>query len=216
MLLRLQSTLPGQFNLAAARYFGVHETQDWIIEGDRTWNLDPKLVFFSALVLMNETKLFDQLSEGEHRVTKEFECTLQLKEITRPTAAAIKRFKSFEVSKNALDLNPIGKAHFTPSIIEDDMDHPKLPQPFPQKQMILYFDDNILTNFKPGMKISATICEVDGGLRFVKKMTQIVPTFYTFLPQEMMRFFKPPRENERPAPSINCLEQGGSDDGKEE
>jgi hypothetical protein len=40
------------------------------------------------------------------------------------------------------------------------------------------------------------------GIRFIKTISRIVPSFYTFLPQQMMRHYKQPRDDDRPAPSV--------------
>jgi hypothetical protein len=76
------------------------------------------------------------------------------------------------------------------------------------------------------MKMALTIRQLDNGFRFVNNLVHIVPSFYTFLPQELMRYFKPPRANERPGPSIHSPsggehgeeadEEGHGDDAEQE
>ena len=215
MLLRFQAALPGTFNLAAAKIFGVHDQEDWSFHGFSATGSDPKLAFLASLALMDEPEIFDRISQGDHRVVRQFECTVEMTEIQRPNADIAKRFKSLELKgadgTPTLALGPIGKAKFKPAIIEDAWENPVTPLKY---RLTLYFDDDILANMKPGMKMTLTVCELDVGLRFVKALRNVVPTYFTFLPQEMMRYFRSPRDEERPAPSIHDRDGDGKNNGE--
>jgi hypothetical protein len=239
---RLQSLLPGPFNLAAAEVFpiaeGVIRARDDTL-GDsgsyaslpsasaKTGKLDADKLFLSSVALLNEPGLFSQLCAMKNRVIAEFQCTLQVVQIVHPSEEVVRRFRSLTLDGSNPKLQAIGKVIFKPAAIEDDFDHPKVKHPASgEKQITLFFDEKILAQLKPGMKMALTIRQLDNGFRFVNNLVHIVPSFYTFLPQELMRYFKPPRPNERPGPSIHSPnggehgeeadEEGHDDDAEQE
>lgn len=213
MVVELRASLPGQFNLASAELFIDSASSHWAFHGfTRPDDFDPEAVFYSAFALMNEQSLFTRLtSSGKPRVIREFPCTLVVLAITRPDDDILERFRRLELDEKSPSIAPIGKATFRPAIIEDDWEHSSLPSPFStgDDEVTLFLDDEVLANMKPGIKMSVVLCELDIGLRFIKNIVKIVPSFYTFLPQEMMRQYKPPRESDRPAPSIHNIGDEG-------
>lgn len=240
MLERLQGELPGQFNLAAAELFSKPSAGDWsFLKFKRPDNFDAKTVFYTSMALLDEPEVFEYLcSEPQDKlVVKEYDCTLQITEIQLPSEALTNRFKTTAInqqkpldtntntdtppkSTTPIRLTPLGKLLLKPSIIEDEWDDP-LPShgPFASDATItLFFETAVLANLKTGMKLKMTVGELGGGvIRFVKTIQAAVPSFYTFLPQEMMRHYKPPRENERPAPSVHDIDgAAGGMDGDED
>lgn len=71
--------------------------------------------------------------------------------------------------------------------------------------MWLYFEQSLLAPMRLGMKMTMTLVELNPCIRLVKAVADVVPTFYTFLPQLLMKHFVQPRANERPAPSVEVL-----------
>ncbi|KAH7182530.1 Argonaute complex, subunit Arb1 [Fusarium flagelliforme] len=215
MIRQLCAALPGHFNLAAAELF-CPETiteESWsFLDFKRPEDFDPTSVFFTAFALMDEPDLFEKLTTKRPTITREFDCTLELVEKFRPSDDIVKRVKSLVIGDKAAYHAPVGKAIFKQGVIEDDWERPPTTWPIEEATMTLFFDDALLANMVPGMKIEANICELDAGLRFVKGIENIVPSFYVYLPQEMMRHYKEPKENDRPAPSVNDPQDGRDDD----
>ncbi|CAM1503280.1 Fc.00g080560.m01.CDS01 [Cosmosporella sp. VM-42] len=205
MLQRLYASLPGQFNLAAAELFCPEPPdKNWSFQlWNRPDNFDAKSVFYSAFALMEEPELFGKIRDQVPKVVREFSCTLELVDMTRPTDDVIKRVKALVIDDTTANLVPVGKATLKPATIEDEWDKPEFPCPIQGDTITLWFDDVLLENMEPGMKTTVTVCELDVGLNFVKTVQIIVPSFYTYLPQQLMRHYKTPRENDRPAPSIH-------------
>ncbi|KAJ4217631.1 hypothetical protein NW759_008942 [Fusarium solani] len=206
MVRQLYTALPGNFNLAAADLFCPAETAEeaWAFQQyKRPEDFDPKSVFFSAIALMDEPELFGRICTKEPKLEREFTCTIELVEVFHPSEDMIKRVKSLVIGDNPFEHVPVGKAIFKQGTIEDDWETPVFPWPITEDTMTLFFDDNILECMALGMKATATIYELDAGLRFVKSVEIIVPSFYTYLPQELMRGYKEPRDSDRPAPSIH-------------
>ncbi|KAM0350305.1 hypothetical protein HYE67_003204 [Fusarium culmorum] len=216
MFQELCAALPGQFNLAAAELYCPEETtkQSWsFLDFKRPKDFDPISVFFTAFALMDEPELFERLATKQPTVTREFKCTLELVQTFRPSDDIIKRVKSLVIADKAAYHVPVGKATFKQGVIEDDWEKPPTSWPIDEETMTLFFDDHLLARMWPGMKIEANICELNAGLRFITSIENIVPSFYVFLPQEMMRHYKEPKENDRPAPSVNDPQQDGNENG---
>lgn len=207
LLNSLQTSLPGLFNLAATELFSKVELDTWafhlfqVPEG-----YDAKSIFFSALMMFEDEKVVDYLTGDSVKVLRQYECTLEVTKISLPTDETVDRFKRLAISPSEghkkIKLLPIGKLTLKPATIEDGWVYPDVPHPLEGQEIDLYFEQDILLNLKPGMKMTMEIVEVGADVRFVRRISKIVPSFYTFLPQELMRYFKPPRENDRPAPSV--------------
>ncbi|KAF7554533.1 hypothetical protein G7Z17_g2843 [Cylindrodendrum hubeiense] len=205
MLRRLYASLPGQFNLAAGELFRPDDAANgWSFQQfTRPDGFDAKSVFYSAFALMDEPDMFSRLCDQNPAAVKEYTCTLELVEVSRPSEDIINRVKSLVIGDKAGGHVAVGKAIFKPTIIEDDWVTPEVLWPIADETMTLYFDDELLSHMPVGMKTRLTIYELNVGLRFVKTVDIIVPSFYTYLPQELMRHYKPPQETDRPAPSVH-------------
>ncbi|KAH6894561.1 Argonaute complex, subunit Arb1 [Thelonectria olida] len=205
MLRRIYASLPGQFNLAAGELFRPDEAAgSWSFQQTgRPKGFNAKAVFYSSFALMDEPELFSRLCEKTPTVINEFSCTVELVGISRPQQDVVDRFKLLVIEDDTQQHAPIGKATFKPAIIEDNWVRPNVAWPIEEDTMTLFIDDSLLEDMSIGMKGRLMICELDVGLRFVGAVEAIFPSFYTFLPQELMRHYKPPRESDRPAPSVN-------------
>jgi hypothetical protein len=64
-------------------------------------------------------------------------------------------------------------------------------------------EDELLAKFEVGMKIRMTVCELNVGLRFIKKVHDLRVSFDAFLPQYLLTNWKNPVPNERSPPSIH-------------
>ncbi|KAF5008498.1 hypothetical protein FDECE_5231 [Fusarium decemcellulare] len=203
---QLYNFLPGHFNLAAAELFCSKETAEnsWSFHRfKRPEGFDAKSVFFSAFALMDEPELFERLSAKNPKVVKEFTSSVELVQVFHPSEDIIKRVKSLVIGDSAGKHVPIGKATFKQTTIQDGYVSPHVRWPISEDVMTLFFDASLLDNMVPGMKATMDICELDAGLRFVQRVDIIVPSFYTFLPQELMRGYKPPVKTNRPPPSVH-------------
>ncbi|KAK3318167.1 Argonaute complex, subunit Arb1 [Apodospora peruviana] len=71
------------------------------------------------------------------------------------------------------------------------------------KEETFILEESILSHLKVGMKITMTVCTLDVGIKFIKHVKDVNPTFYTFLPQELMLHYKEPVPNDRLGKSIH-------------
>ncbi|KAF4506087.1 hypothetical protein G6O67_006207 [Ophiocordyceps sinensis] len=201
----LQHSLPGTFHLAAVALFCPPSPEDWNRASRRLpEGCDAKTIFYSACALVGEAEVLKAAQQGRPSVAKEYTCSLEVVEIQQPCADVAERFGRLEVADSKLRAGPIGKAFFKPTTIEDGWENPAIAPLFGESGVMwLYFEQSLLASMRPGMKMAMTIVELDAGIRFVKAVADVVPTFHTFLPQVLMKHYKQPRENERPAPSVH-------------
>jgi hypothetical protein len=138
-------------------------------------------------------------------VTRSLDCILEITEIIRPGEDIVSLFKKLRIGEGEQSIPAVGKIKLKSAIIEDDWVHPEVPPVLKQdEEVVLYFDDDLLGFLTTGMKMACELCELDVGVRFLKRLDVILPSFYTFLPQSMMRRYKPQAEDLRPAPSIHA------------
>ncbi|KAL7948659.1 Argonaute siRNA chaperone complex subunit Arb1 domain-containing protein [Trichoderma barbatum] len=207
MLNSLQTALPGLFNLAATELFSKNGPEAWAFDLFQVpEGFDAKAVFYSAIAMLDDTEVFQYLAGNAVEPVDQYESTLEITKIAPPTEEMIERFQKLAINTDGnkkIRILPMGKLTLKPATIEDGWVEPDMPHPLQGKEVDLYFEQNILANLKPGMKMTLEICELGAGVRFVKHIRKIVPSFYTFLPQELMIHFKAPQENDRPAPSVH-------------
>ena len=206
---KLQATLPGQFHMAARELFAKKDStsNSWNGEGvEVPEGFDATAVFYSTVALMEDDHTFSELFDHIPFITGEFDCTLKVERVIRPNVRLVDRFRGLALDDEKTDIPAVGTAVFSSTDqILDEFDHPLMTAPFSEreKDIRLYFNDDVLENMRPGMRMALRLCELDTGTLFVKSIIRTVPTFYTFLPQELMKGFKEVKENERPAPSIH-------------
>lgn len=108
-------------------------------------------------------------------------------------------------------VEPAGLAQFRHIIIEDGFERPAdedKAEIAAREKEVFFLEESIVGTAEnpgpllPGMKVRATVCELDCGLKFFKDILEVKPSMYVFLPQELMLHYKEPLDNERPAPSV--------------
>ncbi|KAL7806833.1 Argonaute complex, subunit Arb1 [Trichoderma aethiopicum] len=203
----LQTALPGLFNPAATELFVKFDPCSWdtshfkVPEG-----FDAKSVFCSSIAMLDDSKMFEHLAGKDVKLINQYECALEVTKVHLPAEEVIERFKKLAITaadNKTLRLMPLGKLTLKPTAIEDGWVHQGTAHPLQGMEIDLYFEQDILASLKPGVKMVLEIGELGADIRFVKDILKIMPTFYTFLPQELMVQFKIPQENDRPAPSVH-------------
>ncbi|KAL6812468.1 Argonaute siRNA chaperone complex subunit Arb1 domain-containing protein [Trichoderma sp. SZMC 28015] len=207
MLNSLQTALPGLFNFAATELFSKTDPDAWALDLFQIpEGFDPKSVFYSAITMLGDIKVFEHLVGNTIELVNQYECTLEITKVNLPTTELIERFQKLAITTDGnkkIRLMPLGKLTLKPAVIEDGWVEPDIQHPLQGKEIDLYFEQNILVNLKPGMKMTLEICELGADVRFVKRIRKIVPSFYTFLAQELMVHFRVPEQNDRAAPSVH-------------
>ncbi|PTB64847.1 hypothetical protein BBK36DRAFT_1177624 [Trichoderma citrinoviride] len=203
----LQTALPGVFNPAATELFIQFDPHSWDSSRFRVpEGFDAKSVFYSSIAMLEDGKMFEHLASKAVELVSQYECVLEITKVHPPTEEVIERFKKLAITaagNKTLRLMPLGKLTLKPATIEDGWVQQVTTHPLQGREIDLYFEQDILASLKPGMRMALEIGDLGADIRFVKSIQKIVPTFYTFLPQELMVQFKIPQENDRPAPSVH-------------
>lgn len=210
-LCRFQSLLPGRFNLAAAQTFGVHDdAADWSLQSrDETEEaLAPELVFYASLVAAGLPVPKTESGRSGLRLSRRFACSLALQSIEMPAddvAGCFRRLALGREARTMLNLQPLGRAVFRPTVIEDGwVRQGSAEAPLAEDEDVVFlFERDLLAAMTVGMMVTAHVCELSSGFRFVKTLEQVQPSFYTFLPQHLIKDYKPPRPDGRPPPSVH-------------
>ncbi|KAL2164823.1 hypothetical protein VTH06DRAFT_119 [Thermothelomyces fergusii] len=158
-------------------------------------------------------------------VTDTAEFTFEVLAVKLPTAAIRAKYKAVNQHLAGFsDIQPCGTIIARPVIVHDGWDNTMTatipPEADVESEFVL--EEDILRLLAVGMKVTMGVCTLNVGLKFIKYVTQVRPSFYVFLPQELMFHYKEPVPNDRPAKSIYDFDDeadgeasaGGHDDGR--
>ncbi|KAK0378147.1 argonaute siRNA chaperone complex subunit Arb1 [Colletotrichum limetticola] len=196
---------PGQFNLALSELF----CNDFFFFGDaeefqRPMDFSPEAVFKVAMAMNATQEQFNAVANGLRygtiEVIGEEECSVEIISIHRPNDEAHRLTRSIRLGKGHR-FEPVGIIITKPCVIEDGYDYGEDIILSDEQRDTFYLEDSILQRLKPGFKLQLCVCELNIGIKFVKQARQVLVEWYTFLPQNLMRHYKEPVPNERPAPS---------------
>lgn len=197
---RFNAALPGLFNLSAGRLFANATSQDFsLLQLKLPEDYSPEIVFYTSLAALGQ----DIPNKG---VIRQYDCVLQLCNIELPSTDIINRFRRIATGPELKPLAcaPLGRATFRTTTVEDGWVDPRAADgTMNPNDVVVFLETNILKNMSIGMKLSVTLCELNTGLQFIKAVEAVYPSFYTFLPQQLMKGFKQPRIDEQPPPSIH-------------
>ncbi|EPE06750.1 argonaute sirna chaperone complex subunit arb1 [Ophiostoma piceae UAMH 11346] len=228
--------MPGQFNRACTKLFW-HETDSSLFHGGLDplqWAVDPE---------GNEVKDDGMENDAVFRAT----VALQ-KNVVGPTALAAAKGDLSEirvVSTKILDLEiaslvtpsdekrqqyaekdeklrPAGiviSKHYCIEAGIANQPHPSDEELAARGMVAFFLDATTMEMLTVGMKLRVVMHELSCDLNFVSAIKEVLPSFYMYLPQELMTEFKEPDPNEREAPSEdmpNADDDAMADAGKDE
>lgn len=203
MLKALRDGLPGYFNMAAVELFSSVGPSDWsFISFSRPNDFDPEAIFCAVCALQGEIVALDRYAVNEVRVVNEYCCTVEVIKVHPADEATKERFARLQIQDHSRGIEPVGKMLVKPAFIEDDWEQTPTSTD-KDGEYWLFLENSLLSNIKSGMKFTLKIGTLNVGISYIKSMINAVPTFYTFLPQQMMKHYRQPGENERPAPSVH-------------
>ncbi|KAG7287524.1 hypothetical protein NEMBOFW57_007036 [Staphylotrichum longicolle] len=213
-IIQLIEMAPGHFNTALRM---LHCTDD---EGSSDYTFmetisDPKLAKISHAATISIVLGPNSIPPNtEWSVLNAEELTFEILAIALPTDAARAKYRSInEHLTEYPDIQPCGTITVRPIVLRDGWDNTATatvaPEADVESQFIL--EEDILRLMTVGMKLTVGVCTLSMGLQFIKYVKAIRPSYYVFLPQELMFNFKEPVPNERPARSVHDRDDG--DDG---
>lgn len=145
-------------------------------------------------------------ADGEWFITETVEFTFEVLAIDLPSDITRAKYKAINQHlTNYVNIQPCGTITARPVIVRDGWDNSMTatipPEADKESQFVL--EEDILHLIVVGMKLTMRICTLNVGLKFIKSVTQVRPSFYVFLPQELMFNYKEPLPTDRPAKSVH-------------
>lgn len=144
-------------------------------------------------------------------VTKTIEHTFEVCKINLPNSAIHAKYKTVnDHFTNDPDIQACGTIIARPVVIKNGWDN-TMTETIPPDAVRAYkfvLEESILQLLTVGMKLTMGACIMDSGFTFIRYLKDIKPSFYVFLPQELMLKYKEPVLSGRPGPSIHQDEDG--------
>lgn len=209
--------LPGTFNKAACTLFcskdnrGYCEFDSNIASPDETLDENTTRTIFGAnmaLLLQRDYGRYiaETMAKKELVVTETVEETFEVVRISLPTDEVRAKYKKINdhLGKN-FQLEPCGSLILRHTVIRNGWDNPSediTPSEPSKGAEIFFLEEHLLKLLQVEMKLSVVVCTLSAGFRFIKDVKGVYPTFYTFLPQQLMLHYKEPVKDNRPAPRV--------------
>lgn len=206
------SLLPGEFNTALSTLYCCDEEVGSSLgpSGLCTTNRKQAEIYKAATITIILGPDYAK-GTGEWFVTDTVEQDFEICEIKSPSTAALANYKRLNdyfkerLADSVSEIKPCGTMVVQPVSVRDGWDNSASETVMLKGAGRSFFilEQDILDKLGVGMKLKMEVCTLNVGLKFIKSITDIRPTFYVFLPQELMFGYKDPAPNKRPAPSIH-------------
>ncbi|KAK1752259.1 Argonaute complex, subunit Arb1 [Echria macrotheca] len=99
-----------------------------------------------------------------------------------------------------------------PTVVQDRYDVPAgmaAPAKVGDDSLVFFLEEKLLKRLKVGMILELVVATMNEGVRFIRHVLNVYPTFHTFLPQELMLRYKAPVDSNR---GRHVVDDGGDDD----
>ncbi|KAK3900526.1 Argonaute complex, subunit Arb1 [Staphylotrichum tortipilum] len=143
------------------------------------------------------------------------EQSFEITAITFPTEETLAKYKAINkhlAAKFPNDIEPCGAITVRRVIVHDGWDN-SMTETIPAEEAGVetqfIFEEKLLRLMRVGMKLTVGVCTLDSGVKFIKYVKAIRPSFHVFLPQELMFNYREPVPNDRPARSVHDREEDG-------
>lgn len=202
MIQKLEAAFPGPFNLACANHWHTLSDGDWVPVGDFQSPAHAEAALAASLASLDPREhIHEAYLRGGGVPVREFDCALKVEEVHKVSDQIASNYKRLKFGENG-DIVPVGTVRLSRTIIDDGWQHHETNTTVPER-LSLHLENSILKHMTPGLKMEFTLVEVGEGAYYVKTLRQALPSFYEFLPQQLMRGWKPLRKHDRPAPSVH-------------
>lgn len=190
--------LPCLFNQATAE---VAKSGTNIMEGDEP-PTDEEAVFRFGLSFFGPKDACKKLESVKVvRTVAEEPCSLEIISIHPPDERTVQMTRVFGVTTEVRDAISAGVIRCKHVCIRDELCRGDAEPELPDRIEVLVIQSFIVDFLRPGFIIRVTLGELNIGLKYMANLPEILPSFYRFLPQSLMRKYKVPAPNPRPAPS---------------
>jgi hypothetical protein len=206
---QLSKELPGPFNLAARTLYQPKIVDEFAFGNPMNQGMDEKTAkrIFMATVASSE-KLTDRVVRaGTIECLKTFQQVYEVTKLTLPAENPVEeifhRGVQTSTGEGKNGTTPCGWMSLVPSKVEDGWDNERPRAPDALDMEVFLLEVNLMKQLREGMKLSLVVGVLNIGLRFISEAREVYPTFYTFLPQELMINYREPAPNHRNPPSID-------------
>lgn len=185
------AALPGKFSLAAAALFDVCKPTN--VSSTRVEPIEipeVKTVFYTSLSLCSFTPAHTVVSARNLHVVRRITCDVEVVRLELPGEEEISFARRFHYEGQPSKARPVplGLMYAKETTIEDGWYDPAQTSCFRQDEEIcIIWDGDLLMQVKIGMKLKLNLCQLSTGLFFVQSVEDLLPTFYNFLPQMLMK-----------------------------
>ncbi|KAJ4368308.1 hypothetical protein N0V83_006664 [Neocucurbitaria cava] len=211
--------LPGDFNKSGSAIFGGAHAG--MYTGDRSWAEEAraegirtdeigirdevaKITFMTGVATLGSDEQYEKAAANSFKVLNSEYVSLEIIAI-HPADDLTKEsyVKQSEMLKSKLEqLEPLGKLVCKRSYVEDcdEWDLPtdklKFPNGKPEKaghdiEYVFWVEESVLSKCFEGMKMDAKVLALEGGLTILDDITEVMCSFFTWIPNELWMERKP-------------------------
>lgn len=210
--------LPGRFNAAAAHLFRAREQEaSAFIDDFGSWEMGEtekplddataRIIFGSTVAILLDKKLGESLVGSDAAVAETDEGLFEIVGVSLADDVAKAKYQATRHHLDkamGLKVETCGSLTFRPTTVLDGWDNSMNDGISFTGEQTVILEEKLLKQLKVGQTVVMTVCTMNvEGFKFIKSVSELRPTFYTFLPQSLMVRFKEPVPDNRPAPSIH-------------
>ncbi|KAK0715182.1 Argonaute complex, subunit Arb1 [Lasiosphaeris hirsuta] len=221
----LYTLVPGSFNEACSLLFGQGDDERHTLNTE--WSLDQKKVLDKSMArtifgvhvaLLSDRdhshKISNAMKKNELAITETTEQTVEVVKRIFPNEQLRARYRSvinhLDTLESKLEIEVCGSLVVRPTVVIDGWDNPTADDDkdkTAEESEVFFVEESILKLLEVGMKLKAVVCTLNTNLKFIKCVHRIYHSFYTFLPQELMFYYKEPAKGNRPAPNVHDADE---------
>ncbi|KAK3353271.1 Argonaute complex, subunit Arb1 [Lasiosphaeria hispida] len=229
---KLEMLLPGYFSAASGVLFcqgndELHKLDsEWSFDQQKPLDKDMARTIFGVHVAL----LFDRdqshgisnaMRKNELAIVETSEQAIEICKIIFPDKQLRAKYKSVikHLDTKHLDIKveieACGSLVVRPTVIINGWDNPTVnadEERTAEESEVFFMEESMLKLLEVGMKLKVVVCALNTNLKFIKSVNHIYPSFYTFLPQELMFHYKEPLKDNRPAPSVYDADDDGENE----
>ncbi|KAL5594116.1 hypothetical protein BROUX41_001162 [Berkeleyomyces rouxiae] len=168
---------------------------------------DPTTYLKIGLYMLGKDKPFDFSSL---KIAKRSLCSLRVHSIERAPSSL------FQMKQDGQSITypALARIKFKHCLIESEFDPGEFKRSLgvPPGREVMLLDAHIADFLEKGTMMRAVVAELNNGVKFIKSIIGVYPEFYVFLPQNLMRSYRPHEPSTKPAPSALDTEEQQEDD----
>ena len=201
---------PGDFNVAARTLYCPDTERDSFYHGHEPMpQRRATIIFMATVATMDQDTVDAVVAANKTNAIKLVDTAEQAFEIValhEPDEVATRNYLGVkDPTAGALGtIDPCGVVVLKPTFIQNGWDRGSpeyVASTLTWERLVL--NQQVMRHLVVGMKLRLVVCTLNMGIKFIKEIIEICPSYYTFLPQELMLAYKEPIPSTRPARSAD-------------